>query len=284
MDVLKRINQAIPKLSKGQKVVALYILENWQAVAYKSARTLADELDVSQSTILRTADQLGFEGFPALQEALQQVISEKVSVLSMLDLATTEESQGAAAEEVAKVFRIHEANLQQTFRQIDAEMVQRVAAILLGAGRVAVLGMRSSSSVAHCLGFNLSFVRGNVQVFDSDYMLLEYVASMGNADVLFVISFSRYTFAAIETAKLARKRNCKVIAITDNMTSPLIAIADECFTVSTTSRHINHSHMTAIAIVDAILALVTIAGRKQARRHLTEVEEHVDTLKIFFQT
>lgn len=282
MDVLKAINEAIPNLSKGQKVVAYYILENWQAVAYKSARTLAEELDVSQSTILRTADQLGFNGFPAMQEALQGVISEKVSILSRLELAT-EEGQGIAADEVTKVFRLHEANLQQTFRQIDSEMVNRVAALLLKADRVAVLGMRSSAAIAHCLGFNLCFVRGNVQIFNCDYMLLEYIASMNSSDILVVISFSRYTFSAIESAKLAKKRNCKVVAITDSMTSPLVAIADECFIVSTVSRHINHSHMSAVAIVDALLTLVTITGQQAARKKLTEIEEQVNPLKIFFQ-
>lgn len=283
MDVLKAINQAIPGLSKGQKVVAYYILENWQAVAYKSARTLAEELSVSQSTILRTADQLGFNGFPALQEALQGVISEKVSILSRLDLATTDEKkQGSATDEIAKVLRLHEANLQKTFNQLDAEIVSRVATILLKADRVAVLGMRSSSAVAHSLGFNLSLVRNNVQVFDSDYMLLEYIASMGPADALVVASFSRYTMAAIESARAAKKRNCKVVAITDNLTSPLIALADESFTVSTTSRHINHSFMAAIAIVDAILTLITHAGQQEARKKMTGIEEQVDALKIFF--
>ena len=281
MDVLKTINEAIPKLSKGQKVVACYILENWQAAAYKSARTLADELGVSQSTILRTADQLGFDGFPALQEALQGVISAKVSILSRLDLAT-EDSQGAVSDEVAKVLRLHEANLQQTFRQIDAEMLYRVAALLRKAGRVAVLGMRSSAAVAHCLGFNLSFVRGNVQIFNSDYMLIEYIASLNHEDALVVISFSRYTFAAIETAKLAKKKNCKVIAITDSLLSPLMSIADECFLVSTVSRHINHSHMAAVALADAIVTLVTITGQQEARKNLTEIEESLDSLKIFF--
>ncbi len=283
MDVLKAINQAIPGLSKSQKVVAYYILENWQAVAYKSARTLAEELSVSQSTILRTADQLGFDGFPGLQEALQGVISEKVSILSQLDLATTEEKkQGSATDEIAKVLHLHEANLQRTFRQLDAEKVSRVASILLKADRVAVLGMRSSASVAHCLGFNLSFVRGNVQIFNSDYMLLEYIASMNPADALVVASFSRYTLAAVEGARAAKQRNCKVVAITDNMTSPLIAIADEAFTVSTTSRHINHSFMAAIAVVDAILTLITRAGQQEARKRLTGIEEQVDNLKIFF--
>ena len=267
MDVLKAINQAIPGLSKSQKVVAYYILENWQAVAYKSARTLADELSVSQSTILRTADQLGFNGFPALQEALQGVISEKVSILSQLDLAATEEKKlGSGTDEIAKVLRLHEANLQKTFRQLDAEVVKRVASILLEAERVAVLGMRSSAAIAHCLGFNLSFIRGNVQVFNSDYMLLEYIASMNYADALVVASFSRYTMAAIEVARTAKQRNCKVVAITDNMTSPLIAIADESFIVSTTSRHINHSFMAAIAVVDAILTLITRAGNRKRVR------------------
>lgn len=283
MDVLKAINKAIPDLSKGQKVVAYYILENWQAVAYKSARTLAEELSVSQSTILRTAYELGFDGFPALQEALQGVISEKVSVLSQLDLATTDENkQGSATDEIAKVLRLHEANLQKTFRQLDAEVVSRVAAILLKAERIAVLGMRSSAAIAHCLGFNLSLVRGNVQVFDSEYMLLEYIASMSPADAVVVASFSRYTLAAVESARAAKNRNCKVVAITDNMTSPLIAIADESFTVATTSRHINHSFMAAIAIVDAILTLITRAGQQEARKKLTGIEEQVDALKIFF--
>ena len=283
MDVLKAINQAIPGLSKSQKVVAYYILENWQAVAYKSARTLADELSVSQSTILRTADQLGFNGFPALQEALQGVISEKVSILSQLDLAATEEKKlGSGTDEIAKVLRLHEANLQKTFRQLDAEVVKRVASILLEAERVAVLGMRSSAAIAHCLGFNLSFIRGNVQVFNSDYMLLEYIASMNYADALVVASFSRYTMAAIEVARTAKQRNCKVVAITDNMTSPLIAIADESFIVSTTSRHINHSFMAAIAVVDAILTLITRAGQQEARKRLTGIEEQVDSLKIFY--
>ncbi len=283
MNVLKAINQAIPGLSKGQKVVAYYILENWQAVAYKSARTLAEELSVSQSTILRTADQLGFDGFPALQEALQGVISEKVSILSRLDLATTDEKkQGSATDEIAKVLRLHEANLQETFHQLDAEIVSRAAAILLRADRVAVLGMRSSAAVAHCLGFNLSLVRDNVQVFNSDYMLLEYIASMTPADALVVASFSRYTLAAVESARAAKQRHCKVVAITDNMTSPLIALADESFTVSTTSRHINHSFMAAIALVDAVLTLITHAGQKEARKKLTGIEEQVETLKIFF--
>ncbi len=283
MDVLKAINQAIPGLSKGQKVVAYYILENWQAVAYKSARTLAEELSVSQSTIIRTAYELGFNGFPALQDALQGVISEKVSIRSQLDLATTEEKkQGPVIDEISKVLRLHEANLQKTFHQLDAEIVSRVASILLKADRVAILGMRSSAAVAHCLGFNLSFVRGNVQVFDSDYMLLEYIASMTPSDALVVASFSRYTLAAVESARAAKQRNCTVIAITDNMTSPLIALADESFTVSTTSRHINHSFMAAIAVVDAILTLITRAGQREARKKLTGIEEQVDKLKIFF--
>ncbi|NMC31990.1 MAG: MurR/RpiR family transcriptional regulator [Veillonellaceae bacterium] len=285
MDVLKSINQAIPELSKSQKVVAYYILENWQTVAYKSARTLAEELSVSQSTILRTADQLGFVGFPALQEALQGVINERVSILSQLDLAATEEKkQGSATDEIAKVLNLHEANLQKTFRQLDAEKIKRVASILLEADRVAVVGMRSSSAVAHCLGFNLSFIRGNVQVFNSDYMLLEYIASMSPADALVVSSFSRYTMAAIEVARTAKKKQCKVVAITDNMTSPLIAIADESFIVSTTSRHINHSFVAAIAVVDAILTLMTRTGQQNARKRLTGIEEQVDSLKIFYNT
>lgn len=282
MDVLKSINKAIPELSKGQKVVAYYILENWQAVAYKSARTLAEELGVSQSTILRTADQLGYDGFPALQQALQDVINEKVSTLARLDLAS-DESQGAITDEVAKVFRLHEANLQQTFRQIDAEKVNRVASLLLQAGQVAVLGMRSSASVAHCLGYNLSFVRGNVQIFNSDYMLTEHLVSMNSSDVVVVISFSRYSLAAVGGAKLARKQKCKVVAITDSLKSPLVAIADECFVLSTVSRHINHSHMTAVALVDAILTMATMMGRQGARKKLTEIEEGLDLLKIFFQ-
>ena len=284
MDVLKTINQAIPALSKRQKVVAYYILENWQSVAYKSARTLADELLVSQSTIIRTADELGFNGFPGLQEALQGVINEKVSILSQLELATTEEKkQGTATDEMAKVLSLHEANLQKTFRQIDADKVKRVASILFDAERVGILGMRSSASIAHCLGFNLSFIRENVQVFNSDYMLIEYIASIKTTDAFVVASFSRYTVVAVEAAKAAKQKNCKVIAITDNMSSPLIAIADESFIVSTASRHINHSFVAAVAIVDAILTFITRAGQHEARKRLAGVEDQVNSMKIFYK-
>lgn len=281
MEVLQLINDKLPTLSQNQQKVAEYILSNWEKVCYESAITIADTLGVSQSTVIRTATVLGFDGFPSLQNELRQLVTSRVSIINLLDKSQTI-TTGQGIEEILKqAFQKHAENLDATLRQLDPQKVEQAALAMGNCRKLYVIGMRSSASAADYLGFNASMIRPDVVILDGDYNLVERLTDLSKEDVVVGVSFSRYTKLVVETLRWARKTGATLIGITDATTSPIVGLVNIPFITSTLSTHFNHSHIGAIAVMDALLTAMMSSDRVKATKKLQAVERNLKQMDIF---
>lgn len=281
MDIIQTINDKFSSLSPNQQKVAQYILINWEKVCYESAITIAETLGVSQSTVIRTASALEFDGFPSLQNELRKLVTDRVSIINILDKARSLTSGQGMDELITQIFRQHGENLDATLRQIDPQRVKAAAAAMVEGRKLFVIGMRSSGSAAHYLGFNASMVRRNVIILDSDYNLVERMLDISAQDTVLCISFSRYTKLVITAMKWAKKMGATLIGITDASTSPLVGIVKIPFIVGTQSTHFNLSHIGVVALVDVLLTSMTLENKETTTKKLQEVERSLQRFDAF---
>ncbi len=284
MNLFDDIRGKIASLPRSQRKVAQHIVDNWERVAYESSTAIARQLDLSQATIIRTACALGFAGFPELQSHLRDVIQQRVSSVGRLDRVTKrfgkEPEQGKTSTK-DRVFRQLAGNLRTLYTATAEEELCRAVDTIMRAERVFVLGMRSSGAIAAYLGFNLSMVRPDVIVQDSDYNLLEKMKSLSAADLLIAIVFPRYTRLAIEAARKAYQLGARVIGVTDSAASPIGALCHQSFYIPATSTHYNHSAVAAVALVDALLSYLSVRYADSVRKELELIEEDFKNFNIF---
>ena len=284
MNLFDDIRGKIASLPRSQRKVAQYIVDNWERVAYESSTVIARQLDLSQATIIRTACALGFAGFPELQGHLRDVIQQRVSSVGRLDRVTKRYGKGPEQGKLNtkdRVFRQLAGNLRTLYTGTSEEELCRAVDSIMQAERVFVLGMRSSGAIAAYLGFNLSMVRPNVIVQDSDYNLLEKMKSLSAADLLIAIVFPRYTRLAIEAARKAYQLGARVIGVTDSAASPIGALCHQSFYIPSTSTHYNHSAIAAVALVDAVLSYLSVRYADRVRKELEFIEEDFKNFHIF---
>lgn len=281
MDVLQRISHKLPTLTKSQRRLAEYLLANWERAAYQSANSLAKQLGMSQSSVIRIAEPLGYDGFPALQKALQEAVQRRISTVSRVDRATLVHGQAGPEHTIAFVMRQDEANIKNTLRHLEPEQIRLINRLITSAKRIYVIGMRSSAALAHFFGFNLNLLLQNVRILTSDYGLIEDLRSVSPDDVVIAISFPRYTRLTIEGARFAKEHGCKLIGITDAPASPLAGMADLLLVAETSSAYFNLSYAAVMALFDVLLTDLAVSFGDKHLREFGGFEKALERFKIF---
>ena len=139
MDLIEHIQQKFPKMSKGQKAIATFIMENYDKAAFMTAGALGRTVGVSESTVVRFACVLGYEGYPKLQKHLQEIIKNKLTNVQKLNLL-----EGLSTEELVRtVYKMETKNLKHTVDMLDVEVVNKVVDALVHAKKIFVIGFRS---------------------------------------------------------------------------------------------------------------------------------------------
>ena len=226
-ELLARINQTGRRLSKGQKRIAEYIVNHYDKAAFMTASKLGDKVQVSESTVVRFAIALGYDGYPALQKALQEMIRNRLTAVQRVEM-TGDMSESAV---LGTVFKADMQNIRQTIEDLDEANFSRTVDALCEAERVYVVGVRSSAPLAQFLGYYMNFIRDNVMVITSGISdVLEQVARVGEKDVVLGISFPRYSRRTIEAMNYAKSKGATVVSLTDTPLSPLGEASDFCLT------------------------------------------------------
>ena len=208
--------------SKGQKRIAAYILENYDKAAFMTASRLGILAGVSESTVVRFASELGYDGYPSMQRALQDMIRSR--------LTSTQRIQAAGdmfQDVLPAVIQSDIDKLRQMLSHSNRSEFDRVVDKIMSCRHVYILGVRSSSFVAGYLHFYMHLLSENVTLIQSNAAgeMFEQMLRMGPGDVLIAISFPRYSKVTINTVKFARDRGAEIIAITDNELSPVCQLS-----------------------------------------------------------
>lgn len=274
-NISERIDEGFSSFSKGQKRIANAIINNYEKAAYMTAAKLGAFCEVSESTVVRFAVELGYAGYPDMQQAVRELLRTKLT--SSQRIAVTNEHledgdllSGVLNADIEKI----KYTLENTDRAVFAEAVKAV----LGAKRVYIFGSRSSAMLSQFLSYNLELILDNIKRvdFSASAEVFEKLFSIGECDVLFVSSFPRYSKTAIDVARYARDKSATVIALTDSAVSPLAGYADILLTAQSDMASFADSLTAPLSIINALLASV-------AREREEEIKARFDKLERLWE-
>ncbi|MBQ6233304.1 MAG: MurR/RpiR family transcriptional regulator [Clostridia bacterium] len=268
--LINELNIRRCRLSKSYRAIAAFIEEHYERVPSMTAMALAREVNVSESTVVRFANALGYEGYPALLKALQYQVRKRL---------TTDERFSLGAEipqedVLSTVLKEDMRNIRQTIDQIDSEAFTKTVDTLLSARHIYVIGLRSAAPLAQFMTYYLNFVFDNVSQVPSGLAdVFEGLLRIQPEDALIGISFPRYSTRTVEAMRFAHSAGARVIAITDSVRSPLNSVADLCLTASTEMPSFVDSLAAPLSLINALIVAIGLKKREELHAHLTRLEE-----------
>ncbi|MBU3195406.1 MurR/RpiR family transcriptional regulator [Clostridium algidicarnis] len=259
-DLMRTIQMKFPRLSKGQKLIAEYILKHYDKAAFMTAAKLGSSVGVSESTVVRFANELGFSGYPNLQKELQELIKNKLTTVQRIELANDFISEENALKGVLKA---DIENIRATLEKINHKTFEDVVNNIFSAKRIYIIGLRSSTALAEFLGFYLNVILDNVKVVGNGISdIFEQIIRVGEGDLVIGIGFPRYANRTIESLAYAQSRNAKVVAITDSLLSPLASQADYTLIAQSNMASFVDSLVAPLSVINALIIAVGLREKE----------------------
>lgn len=269
--ILHTIESNLPDFSKGQKRIASYILENYDKAAFMTASKMGKLVGVSESTVVRFASELGYDGYPSMQRALQEMIRSRLTSTQRIQAAGDRLS---GQDLLTTVLQSDMDKLRMVVEEADRGEFDKVVSLVLECKHLYILGVRSSSFVAGYLNFYLHLLTENVTLVQSNAAgeIFEQLFRIGPGDVMIAISFPRYSKVTMSTAKFAQDRGATIVAITDNELSPLYQMSDAALLAPSEMISFVDSMVAPLSLINA---LVVAIGYRMG----TDVTKTFDTLE-----
>ena len=279
-DLLTVISEKIPGFSKGQKRIASYISEHYDRAAYLTAAKLGELVGVSESTVVRFATELGFAGYPEFQNALQKIVHNKLTSFQRIEVTNTLMGNNDILE---KVLLSDADKIRRTLEEIDRTSFEAAVEAIVNAKCIYIIGVRSSSSLASFLNFNFRMIFDQVRFIQtmSSSDIFEQIMQIGEGDVLFAISFPRYSKRIINAVEYAKGKGANVVALTDSNASPIAAYADEVLTARSDMISFVDSLVAPLSIINAIVMAVSRRKEKEVTERLRVLEEVWDRYEVY---
>ena len=270
-DLITKIQSELPGFSKGQKQIARFILEHYDKAAFMTASRLGVTVGVSESTVVRFATELGYDGYPHLQRALQEMIRNKLTSVQRMEVAG---DRMGGRDVLQTVLHADTDMIRVTLDEIDRDAFQGAVDALMGAKRIYILGVRSSSALASFLGFYFNLLFENVTLVHTNSVseIFEQVLRVGPGDVLFGISFPRYSKRTLSAMKYARDRGARVIALTDSQLSPLARVADHVLLARSDMASFVDSLVAPLSVINALIVAVGMSRREEIEQTFNKLE------------
>lgn len=270
-DLITKIQSELPGFSKGQKQIARFILEHYDKAAFMTASRLGVTVGVSESTVVRFATELGYDGYPHLQRALQEMIRNKLTSVQRMEVAG---DRMGGRDVLQTVLHADTDMIRVTLDEIDRDAFQGAVDALMGAKRIYILGVRSSSALASFLGFYFNLLFENVTLVHTNSVseIFEQVLRVGPGDVLFGISFPRYSKRTLSAMKYARDRGARVIALTDSQLSPLARVADHVLLARSDMASFVDSLVAPLSVINALIVAVGMSRRDEIEQTFNKLE------------
>ena len=275
-----RILTRLDSFSKGQKRIAHYILEHADEAAFMTAFKLGETVGVSESTVVRFAAELGFDGYPKLQKAIQELIRSKLNTIQRIEVTKSRMSDNDVLENVVQA---DIANIRQTLEELPKETFNRAVDAIIRARKVYIFGAGSCRSLANFTAYYLKMLLGDIHLVytSSEMEILEEMFHINEHDVLIGLSFPRYSSKAVKTLHFAHSRHAQIVAITDSAFSPIAPYADYLLTAHSDMATIVDSLVAPLSIINALIVAVAVKTLDSNRDKLTELEELWDTYSLY---
>lgn len=278
-DLMKLIQLKFPRLSKGQKLIAEYILKHYDKAAFMTAAKLGTTVNVSESTVVRFANELGFSGYPKLQKSLQEMIKTKLTSVQRIELSSDYISEENALKSVLKADM---ENIRATLEKINNKTFEEVVNAIFRAKRIYIVGFRSSQALADFLAFYLSLVLDNVKQISAGVSdVFEQLLRVGEEDVVIGIGFPRYSSRTVEALNFAKSKDAEVVAITDSLLSPLAASADYTLIAQSNMASFVDSLVAPLSLINALIVAVGLREKEKISETFNNLESIWEEFNVY---
>ncbi len=282
-DVLEKINLMYSGFSKSQKKIADFIVKNYDKAAFMTAAALSKTVGVSCSTVVRFAVELGFDGYPSLTEALQNLARTKLTSVQRMEVTS---SRMGNSDILSTILNYDISNIKETLEEIDKKAFESALLKIANAKKVYVIGYRSSSALAQFLYFYLNLIFDNI--------VLVGVASIGEMyeelhricedDVLIAISFPRYSSRTVKAVNYANDNGAKVVAITDSEDSPISQLATHTLLAKSNIASFVDSLVAPLSVINALIAGLGMIKKDDVYGTFEELEKIWTNYDVFKQS
>lgn len=280
MDILEKIRYVYPELSKRHKIIADYILDNYDRVANYTATRLGELLGISESTVVRFANAMGYDGYPYLQRELKEYVRGRLTAAQRTALSVGIDPGNT----VKTVMAADMHNIRSTIEQIDQSICDRVVEKLLAAKTVYVLGLRASAPIASFVGHYLQYIVDDVRVVHSGTNdIFEQLFKITPDDALMVISFPRYSTRAQEGLQFAKERGAYTVSVTDSRNSP-VSIADDCLYAFTDIPSFVDSFVAPLALINGLIITAGMQRLGRVTKTFDELETVWDRYNVYTES
>ncbi len=272
-DLLTLIHSAMPALSKGQKRIAGYIIDNYDKAAYMTAAALGAEVGVSESTVVRFAIELGFDGYPELQSKIRDTVRVRLTSVQRMESANIRMGE---AELLDSILLNDAEKIKSTLDTLDRAEFEKAVGLILGARNIYIMGMRSSAVLAEFVNYYFGLLFDNVRLIRpaGGSEIFEHLMKIRSDDVLIAISFPRYTTGIVNAVEYAASTGAKVVAITDSLSSPIVPHAAASLVAKSDMASFVDSLVAPMSLINALIAYI---GKKK-HSEVTETLGRLETV------
>ena len=255
-DILTVIQENMSTFSKGQKRIANYILESYDKAAFMTASRLGKTVSVSESTVVRFAAELGYDGYPSMQRSLQKMIRNRLTSVQRIEVSN---DRIGDQDLLSSVLQSDIEKIRLTLEEVDRQSFDRAVDAIVSARKIYIMGVRSSASLATFLSFYFNLIFDNVisVAANTASEVFETMLRVGAEDVVIGVSFPRYSSRTVQAMNFARDRGATTIAITDSEASPLAPISNYTLKASSDMASFVDSLVAPLSLVNALLVAVS---------------------------
>lgn len=266
------INSQYSKLSKGQKLLANYIINHYDKAVFLTAAKLGDIVGVSESTVVRFANELGYDGYPKLQRALEELVKNKLTSIQRVEVTSDRVDHSHVLK---SVLQSDIDKIKHTLEEIDEEVFNQAVEMILGAKTIYIIGVRSSSALSNFLGFYFNLLFDNVKLIHTNSVseMFEQIYRLGKDDVVIGISFPRYSKRTLKAMEFAKTQSAKVITITDSPLSPMIQFTDCSLIARSDMASFVDSLVAPLSIINALIVALCIKKKDTIVGALENLEQ-----------
>lgn len=279
-DILTILRQKEQSFSKGQKRISKYILEAYDKAAFMTASKLGKTVGVSESTVVRFAVDLGFDGYPSMQKAMQKMVLNRLTSVQRMEVAN---DRLGDQDVITTVLHSDMEKLRQTEETISREVFSAAVNAIVNAKRIYILGVRSVAPLANFLGYYLNYMFDNVHVITGSSVgeMFEKIVGVKEEDVVVAFSFPRYSASTTRGAQYCRSANATVIGVTDSEQSPLGQCCDHVLVAKSDMVSLVDSLVAPLSIVNALIVAVAAKREKELSHTLANLERIWEEYNVY---
>lgn len=279
-DIFENIREHYKKMSKSHKRIAEYIQENYDQAVFMTAARLGEALGISESTVVRFAYGLGYDGYPGFQRALEECVRGKLSSVQKMDARYGKSSQ---SEILTSVINSDIEKLQDTIRNLDPDAFEAAVNTILEAETVYIMGLRSNEPLAGFLHFYLNMIRGNVVLLRTTNIseTFEQMIRIHKKDCFIGISFPRYSMRTLKAMEFANDRNARVIAITDSIHSPMNLYSSCNLLARSDMVSIVDSLVAPLSLINALVVALCLKCPQEVKQNLENLEQTWNNYQVY---